>query len=379
MSKGGILRTGGYAGAIGLLVGALVIFLGIVNVITEAKPKPIHEPSHRERGEAAFMSMARDDWIYKKKDGNHVLGRIADAQAQEGDLRDFEATVARIDAQELNPDVVRNVSVYDYLHHKVVSIEKPTLEAIEPAKKIAESIKDPLLKADALRRVGEVQLRADVGEAKKTLQMAANTITTPMPPPLDPPPPPLFNPTMLLWPAGLAVFGLLVGLCLHGLMGSLPGRATKVVAEEEEEEEEEEAPAAAEAPLAEAPPMAEPPPMVDVPVASDEVAAEAAAAEAFAGEVPFAGAPLPMGSSALSRAATEQQAGEMVAAADPKKTMMGRQAVPTQLARQQPKPTQLARQAPAKPTMLAPVQAMLTKVAETDQPMELPTGKTAKK
>jgi hypothetical protein len=29
--------------------------------------------------------------------------------------------------------------------------------------------------------------------------------------------------------------------------------------------------------------------------------------------------------------------------------------------------------------MLAPVQAMLTKVAETDQPMEVPTGKTAKK
>lgn len=375
MSKGGIIRPALFAAGIGLVIGLFMIYAGIVNVVTRAKPEA-PEPTYAQLSEAAFMGMTRGDWIHKKLEPNQILGRIAVVQSQTGDL---ESTVAKIEKDKLRVDAVRNQAVYDYLHNKVGPTEKPAAADIEAAKKIAMSIQDQLLKADALRRVGEVQLRSDPAGAKATLQEAVTAVGAPLAPAFEPPPP-LFNPTTLLWPVGLAIFGFLIALMLKPLLAELTPARGKAVAEHEEAEEEEEGETeeAAEAPPAEVP-MAEPPPVVDVPMAGEDVAAEAVAAEALEGEMPLVAPPPPLGSSALSRAAQEQQAGELAATADPKKTMMGRQAVPTQLARQQPKPTQLARQAPAKPTMIAPAQALPTKMADNPDGMDLPTGKTVKK
>src|SRR5262249_17527318 len=223
--------------------------------------------------------------------------------------------------------------------------------------------------------------------AKVTLQEAVAAVGTPFPPALEPPPP-LFNPTTLLWPAGLAIFGFLIALMLKPLLADLaPGR--RVAAEEEEEEDEEEEEVAEAAPAEAAPaaevPMAQPPtempPVVDVPMA--EAPPEAAVEEmAVEGDVPLAPPPVPAGPSALSRTGVgEQVVG--AAPADPKKTMMAAKAggvPPTMLARKSAAvPTMLARPAPAKPTMITPTAAMPTKVADSPEPMALPTGKTQKK
>jgi hypothetical protein len=133
----------------------------------------------------------------------------------------------------------------------------------------------------------------------------------------------------------------------------------------------------AEPPPAELPAMGEVPAMAEMP--SEPLPADA---ELVGGEVPLAQPPVPGGPSALSRAGAGE---ELVAAApaDPKKTMMAAKAgpQPTMLARKgaPAMPTMLARPTPARPTMIAPQEAMATKVAESPDPMPLPTGKTQKK
>src|SRR5262249_40244984 len=182
------IRPALLAAGIGLVVGLLIIYTGIVNVVTHAKPEA-PEPTYAQLSEAAFMGMTRGDWIHKKLEPNHILGRIAVVQSQTGDL---ETTVAKIEKDKLRIDAVRNQAVYDYLHNKVGPTEKPAAADIEAAKKIAMSIQDQLLKADALRRVGEVQLRADPAGAKATLQEAVTAVGAPLAPAFEPPPP-LFN------------------------------------------------------------------------------------------------------------------------------------------------------------------------------------------
>jgi hypothetical protein len=379
MAKGGTVKTALCAGGVGLLAGLLVIFIGIVGVITRSKPEA-PEPTYAQLQEAAFMGMTRGDWIFKKMEPNQVLGRIAVVQSQTGDL---EATIGKIEDKNLRVDAVRNQAVYDYLHNKVGPTERPTAADIDAAKKIALSIKDQLLRADALRRVGEVQLRADPAGAKITLQEAVTAVNAPVPPTFEPPPP-LFNPTTLLWPVGLAIFGILLALCLKPLIEGLAPARGRVVAEEEEEEEDEDEEKAeavpAEAMPAEAvpePAMAAEMPVADVPM--EPVAAEVPAADMALAAPP--GAP----PSQLARAGADVAPGA-AAAVDPKKTMIGRAgpANPTMLTRSGPaNPTMLASKGPAAKTQLAQEGALPTKIADQPDALPLPnlppTGKTQKK
>lgn len=380
MAKGGTVKTALCAGGVGLLAGLLVIFVGIVGVLTRTKPEA-PEPTYAQLQEAAFMGMTRGDWIFKKMEPNQVLGRIAVVQAQTGDL---EPTIGKIEKEKLRVDAVRNQAVYDYLHNKVGPTERPSPADIATAKGIAMSIQDQLLRADALRRVGEVQLRADPAGAKVTLQEAVTAVGAPLAPAFEPPPP-LFNPTTLLWPVGLAIFGILFALCLKPLLEGLTPARGKVVAEEEEEEDEEEEKAEAapaEAMPADAVPAEAMPaemPVAEVPM-EPVAAAEVPAAEM--GMAPPPGAP----PSQLARAGVDAAPG-VAAAVDPKKTMIGRAgpANPTMLAKQGPaNPTMLAMKGPAAPTQLAQEGALPTKVADQKEGLPLPNlpggpGKTQKK
>jgi hypothetical protein len=380
MAKSGdTMRTALCAGGVGLLAGLLVIFIGVVNVVTRAKPEA-PEPTYAQLQEAAFMGMTRGDWIYKKLEPNQILGRIAVVQALTGDL---ETTIPKIEKEKLRLDAVRNQAVYGFLHNKVGPTEKPSPDDIAAAKQIAMKIENGLLKADALRQIGEVQIRSDPAGAKATLNEAVVAVGAPMAPAFEPPPP-LFNPTTLLWPVGLAIFGILFALCLKPLLAGLmpAGRGKAVAASEDEEEDEDEEKARAvdvmpaEAMPAEAVPAADAMPVADVPM---EPIAEVPA-------IPDGGlaAPAPLPGSQLSRAAGE--APGAVAALDPKKTMIGRTgpAQPTMLAKQGPaQPTMLATKGPAVPTQLAQEGALPTKMAGPQDALPLPnlppTGKTQKK
>ncbi len=244
------VRTALCAGGVGLLAGLLIIFIGVVNVITRAKPEAL-EPTGLQVSDAGFLGVTRGDYIHKKMEGNQVLGRIAMVQSRTGDL---ETTVAKIQADKLTPDLVRNQGVYNYLEHRVGPTDKGSPADYEAALKLARSIQNPLFKADALRAVAEYQLRGYPDEGKKTLNEAVTALGAPVAPELEPPPP-LFRPITLLWPVGLAIFAILFALCLKPLLaGLMPAGRGKAAAEEEDEEEDEEEAKAAEAVPAEAMP-----------------------------------------------------------------------------------------------------------------------------
>jgi hypothetical protein len=388
MAKSGSpLKSALYGAGIGALIGLLIIFVGFVNKVTRTTPT-VREPTYEERSQAAFMAMARNDWIFKKKDANHILGYIAVVQADTAtpeQSSEMDITIGRIEKDKLSPDVVRNVAVSTYLHQKVPAADKAPPEVIQAAKRIAGQIQDPLLKADALRQIAFVQARGDTEGAKKTAQEAAAAVPSPSPVYTEAPTP-LFDWNMLYWPAGLLILCFLAVWCLVGLlsgMGAGRGRAVEEDEEDEEDEEEEQPRKKAKSALAaeEPPPVAEePPPVAEEPDAALVPAEEAPMAEMPA-EVPMAKEPTavqqpqlaPGGTAARGSPLMASAAGGAPAAAGPasagarvdKKTMMAKQAQQTMLAKQ------------GQATMLAPKEALPTTI-EQSEPMA-PPGKTQKK
>ena len=324
MAKATPVRRALFGAGVGLVLGALVIFVGLVSVLSGAKPV-VQEPTYEQRLQTAFRNMARDEWTSKIKDPNLILARISVNQLRTGDM---DTTLTRINEQQIPVDEIRTNAVYDYLNHMVQATEPPRPEVIKTAKEVAMKIQDPLLKADSLRRVGELELRLDPKAAAETFKAAAAAIPNPIVPV---PQPSLFNPIMLLWPVGLAIFGFLLVWLMLGVFDSGTGKA--VATDEDDDEEEEETPRMAEAPMAEAP-MAEAPIVDDVPLADSPA--------------PALAAPMPARPSALSGAVPAGAA--PVPGAPDKKTMMARAPQPTMLAKQG-QATQLAKQ--GVPTKLA--------------------------
>lgn len=392
MARSGWLGTACWGSSIGALVGLFIIFVAFLNAMTGATAPESRERIAQQRSEASFQNMTRDEWVYKQKDPDHILGRIAVSQARSGDISSATKNVEQI--QKLDKNIVRNVAVHEMLHRvvqygKVEQPEKNLRPVLEKAKEIAKAIDDPLLKADALRRIADVQEQyMDDPQAKEGAKAlyaeAAKAVLNR--PPTEPPPTYYFNPWLIAWPVGLAIFaGALFCLVrpLLGGLGAATSQATKASEdeegeeEEEKEEEEEEAKVKpAEAPPAETPvPAAETPapPQEDAlaelgseaPLAATEPASPPAAGTAETTEeaaVSLAPAPLPTASapgSKLMAAAVQQAAGGPAGGSPDKKTMMAKPAAATMLAKGAAK-TQLART------------GQVTKLADSPEALPLP-------
>lgn len=372
---------------IGALIGLLIVFMAFAGAMTATTQLESRERLQQQRSEASFQNMTRDEWLYKQKDPDHILGHISVSQARSGDIDSAAGNIKEI--KKLDPDIVRNVAVDGMLHRvvqygKVENPEQKLKPVLDKARTVANGIKDPLLKADTLRRIADVQEQymdgpADKDQAKKTYEEAAKLVLTR---PADPEPTVYwFNPWLLLWPAGLAIFvAMLLALLMPLLdMAAFARKPSKLTAEDEdvededEDDEEEKAvpPPAAEVPDAEltAPPAEEVAmatmqtdmPMADVPMADDMA------------DVPMpAAAPPP---SKMMSAAAQQPPVPAATGSPDKKTMVARAGQPAAA-------TMLAKGAAAQ-TMLVKAGAA-TKLAESDEAMPLPddaggTRKTVKK
>src|SRR5205085_2274525 len=120
-----------------------------------------------EQKQRAFMATARDEWSNKQMEADDVLGRIAVIQTRSGDTEGARQTTDKI--LMLNKNIISSNAVYDFLYSKISPTEqsKETIIAvIGRAKGLANSIQDPLFKADALRRVAEYEERVDAEAAK---------------------------------------------------------------------------------------------------------------------------------------------------------------------------------------------------------------------
>jgi hypothetical protein len=326
----------------GLTVGLLVAFSMFMTGFLAAKAKtPEVSPGQKQQ---SFMAMARDEWSFKLNDPDSVLGRIAVVQIRTGDFEGAKQTIEKI--QGLDRNTVNNVGVYDRLYNKVSPTTPPDQAVIDSAKTLANSIQDPLLKADALRRVAEIEERISPDAARATLKQAAGVVTSAPPP--EPPPP--FNYWTLLWPAALTIFGLVFGALAYGLFGggvAVPAKPKTRAEEEEDEEEEEEDEEEEKEEKADVDLVSQAPePVAEEPVAPPPPPAPARA-PAGAPSATRTAPPAPQPASQL--AAAQPQAGM---SAEEKKTMMAKQAQATMLAKQA-QATMLAKQA-SKPTQIAP-------------------------
>jgi hypothetical protein len=378
---------------IGALIGLFIVFLAFIGTMTattverraEAGHVEAREKLQQQRSEASFQNMTRDEWVHKQKEPDHILGRISVSQARSGDIDSATKNIAEI--KKLDPDIVRHVAVHEMLHRvvqygKVDSPETKLRPVLEKARTITKNIKDPLLQADALRRIADVQEQymdgpADKDQARKTYDEAAKLVLNR---PAEPEPSvSWFNPWLLLWPAGLAIFVAMLLALLMPLfdMAAFARKPSKITAEDEgvedeDDEEEEKAKAVAEVPDAElTAPAAEEVPMAtmqpDMPMADVPMATETPMAE-----VPMPAAVVPP---AKMMSAAAQQPPVPAATGNPdKKTMMARSGQPAAA-------TMLAKGAAAQ-TMLVKGGAA-TKLAESDDAMPLPdeggTRKTVKK
>jgi len=375
---------------IGALIGLLIVFMAFASAMTATTALESRERLQQQRSEASFQNMTRDEWVYKQKEPDHILGRISVSQARSGDIESANKNIGEI--KKLDPDIVRNVAVHEMLHRvvqygKVDQPEQKLRPVLDKARTITNGIKDPLLKADALRRIADVQEQymdgpADRDQARKTYDEAAKLVLTR---PADPEPTVYwFNPWLLLWPAGLAIFVAFLLALLMPLfdMAAFARKPSKITAEDEgvedEDDEEEEKAKAVAAPIAEVPdaeltaPAAEEVPMAtmqtDMPMADVPMAGDMPMADV---PVPAAAAPPSKMMSAAAAAppskmmtAAAQQPGAPAPGANPdKKTMMARSGQPGAA-------TMLAKGAAAQ-TMLVKGGAA-TKLAESDEAMPLP-------
>jgi hypothetical protein len=189
-----MIRAALLGSALGALVGLLVVFVGIVNGLTGPR---VGAPAAAAVGEEPAARL----------DSETVLRRIAAVQARAGDFNAAQATVGLIPVDS-NPDaqdLARNAIIEDYLFQKVRR-EGGNDEVLANALKMAESIGNPLIKANALQQVAAQQERFDAAAAKKTLAQA-NQLAQGAP--WVSGRPPLFQVWLVLWPVGLAVFGFL--------------------------------------------------------------------------------------------------------------------------------------------------------------------------
>lgn len=377
---------------IGALIGLLIVFMAFAGAMTAATRLESREKLEQQRSEASFQNMTRDEWVYKQNKPDPILGRIAVSQARSGDIDSATKNIEAI--KKLDPDIVRHVAVHEMLHRvvqygKVENPEQKLKPVLDKARTITKGINDPLLQADALRRIADVQEQymegpADKEQARKTYEDASKLVLSR---PADPEPTVYwFNPWLLLWPAGLAIFAAMLLALLMPIMdmAAFARKPSKITAEDEgvededDDEEEDQAPAAppaAEVPDAEltAPPAEEVPmatmepampmaemPMADVPMASDLA------------DVPMPAAAPP---SKMMSAAAKQPAVPAASGNPDKKTMMARSGQPAAA-------TMLAKGAAAQ-TMLIKGGAA-TKLAESEDALPLPddaagTRKTVKK
>ncbi|MBY0526064.1 MAG: hypothetical protein K2R98_21900 [Gemmataceae bacterium] len=207
MVHAGSLRAGLFGAVVGIVVGLLIIFISVVNALIG--PRAL--PRDRAAEARAQASVAMADTGSRVPDSEQNLRRIAMVQARTGDI---DGALTTINASK-NPvpgskDAVKFDVVDDYLYQKVGNSLKPDKTVYTRARKIADSIENPLVKADALRRIASAQEPHDPEAAKKTLQEAVKlTFDTPW---TASDAPQIFNIWMLLWPAGLAIFGFLLVL-----------------------------------------------------------------------------------------------------------------------------------------------------------------------
>ncbi|MBL8795933.1 MAG: hypothetical protein JNM56_18675 [Planctomycetia bacterium] len=383
---------------IGAVIGLFIVFMAFIGTLTATTVERRAEAGHVEsreklqlqRSEASFQNMTRDEWLYKQKEPDHILGRISISQARSGDIDSAAKNIGEL--KKLDQDIVRNVAVHEMLHRvvqygKVDQPEQKLKPVLEKARTVAGGIKDPLLKADALRRIADVQEQymedtASKDQARAAYAEAAKLVLNR---PVEPEQSASwFNPWLLLWPAGLAIFAAMLLALLMPLldMAAFARKPSKITAEDEgieDEDDEDEKPAApvvevpvAEAPVAEVPdaeltappaeevPMAADMPMADVPMAGDMAMAE----------MPAAAAPAPP--SKMMTAAAQQPGAPAPGGNPDKKTMMARSGQPAAA-------TMLAKGAAAQ-TMLVKG-GTATKLADSDEAMPLPdaTRKTVKK
>jgi hypothetical protein len=208
MFNAGSLRAGLYGAVIGAVVGLLVIFASVANGLIT----PPQAPRDRLADARAQAESGAPSGGPRAFDSEQNLRRIALVQARTGDA---DAALATINASK-NPapgskDVLKYDVVDDYLYQKIGTTQKPDEEEIfKRARKVADSIENPLIKSDALRRIATSQEVHFPDAAKKTAAEALK-LTTDAPWTAEAQGS-IFNVWMLVWPVGLAFFGFLLVL-----------------------------------------------------------------------------------------------------------------------------------------------------------------------